>query len=86
MSRLEKLVASLLKDSGEYAFSDARKVLLEFGFAEDRIKGSHHVFKHRDGRRQVIPVKKGSMVKKFYVKETVELLNLKDWYEQRKGD
>lgn len=86
IAKLEKLVASLLCESGEYNFSDAKKVLLAFGFAEDRVKGSHHVFKHRDGRRQVIPVKHGKKVKKFYINETVELLQLKEWYEKRRGN
>ncbi|MEL7359363.1 MAG: type II toxin-antitoxin system HicA family toxin [Cyanobacteria bacterium J06560_6] len=86
MSKLEKLVASLLSDAGEYDFSDTKKVLITFGFVESRVKGSHHVFKHKDGRRQVIPVKHGKKVKKFYVKETVELLQLKEWYEKRRGN
>ena len=85
MSKLEKLVASLLKDSSDRNFSDLKKVLLEFGFIEDRSKGSHHVFKHRDGRRQVIPKKHGKKVKRPYVRETVELLKLAEWYEQRKN-
>ncbi len=85
MSKIEKLVASLLADAGDYAFSDTKKVLLAFGFAEVRSKGSHHVFKHEDGRRQVIPVKQGKKVKKFYVKETVTLLGLEDWYEQQQN-
>jgi len=86
MSKLEKLIASLLADSGEYPFSDTKKVLSKFGFLEVRIRGSHHTFRHEDGRIQVIPVKHGKTVKKSYVKETVELLKLKEWYEQRKGN
>lgn len=85
MSKLEKLVASLLADTGEYPFSDTKKVLLTFGFTEMRSNGSHHVFKHPDGRRQVIPVKHGKKVKRFYVKETVTLLKLEEWYEQQRN-
>ena len=84
MSKLEKLVASLLANSGDYSYSDTKKVLSNFGFVEIRAKGSHHTFRHKDGRVQVIPLKHGKRVKKFYVKEIVELLKLKEWYEQQK--
>ena len=83
MSKLEKLVASLLSGSSDHSFSDVKRVLLEFGFVENRSRGSHHVFKHRDGRRQVIPRKHGKKVKKVYVAETVKLLKLEEWYEER---
>ncbi|MEL7459246.1 MAG: type II toxin-antitoxin system HicA family toxin [Pseudomonadota bacterium] len=64
MSKLEKLIASLLGDSSDHAFSDLKKVLLKFGFVEDRSKGSHPIFRHEDGRRQVIPKKHGRRVRK----------------------
>jgi predicted RNA binding protein YcfA (HicA-like mRNA interferase family) len=32
------------------------KALLKHGFAVARIKGSHHILKHADGRRTVVPV------------------------------
>jgi predicted RNA binding protein YcfA (HicA-like mRNA interferase family) len=32
------------------------KALLKYGFAVARIKGSHHILKHADGRRTVVPV------------------------------
>lgn len=86
MSKIEKLIASLLGDSSDHSFSELKKVLLEFGFVESRSKGSHHVFKHEDGRRQVIPKKHGKKVKKPYVDETVTLLKLAEWYEQRTKD
>lgn len=83
MSKLEKLVASLLNDAGDYSYSDAKKVLSDFGFKEVRVKGSHHTFRHEDGRTQVIPLKHGKRVKKVYIKEIVQLLELKEWYEQQ---
>jgi predicted RNA binding protein YcfA (HicA-like mRNA interferase family) len=83
MSKIEKLVASLLGDSNDHSFSDIKKVLLEFGFVESRSKGSHHVFKHKDGRRQIVPKEHGKKVKKPYVNETVKLLQLAEWYEKR---
>jgi predicted RNA binding protein YcfA (HicA-like mRNA interferase family) len=32
------------------------KALLKHGFAVERIKGSHHIIKHADGRQTVVPV------------------------------
>ena len=32
------------------------KVLKLLGFEVTRIKGSHHILKHKDGRRTVVPV------------------------------
>lgn len=84
MSKLEKLVASLLNDAGDYSYSDTKKVLSNFGFKEIRSKGSHHTFRHEDGRTQIVPLKHGKRVKKFYIKEIVNLLALEEWYEQQK--
>lgn len=86
MSKLEKLVASLLGDSKDHVFSDLKKVLLAFGFEENRSSGSHHVFKHPDGRRQVIPKKHGKKVRKVYVDKAVKALNLVEWYEKQKNN
>lgn len=86
MSKLEKLVASLLRDSSDYSFSDLKKVLIAFGYVEVRIRGSHHTFRNPDGQTQVIPKKHGKKVRKPYVKRTVKILNLEDWYEQQKKD
>jgi predicted RNA binding protein YcfA (HicA-like mRNA interferase family) len=32
------------------------KILYTFGFEVTRIRGSHHILKHTDGRRTVIPM------------------------------
>jgi predicted RNA binding protein YcfA (HicA-like mRNA interferase family) len=83
MSKLEKLVASLIAEAGEYPFSDVKKVLLKFGYTKVRTEGSHNTFRNSSGQRIVIPVKHGRKVKKFYVKETVVLLELEKWYEEQ---
>jgi predicted RNA binding protein YcfA (HicA-like mRNA interferase family) len=35
------------------------KVLQKIGFAVARVKGSHHILIHSDGRRTVVPVHSG---------------------------
>ena len=37
-------------------------ILSKFGFEVSRIKGSHHVLKHRDGRTTVVPVHSGEVI------------------------
>jgi predicted RNA binding protein YcfA (HicA-like mRNA interferase family) len=80
MSRLEKLIAHLRSEPSEAAFSDVQKILEHFDFKEARSSGSHHVFRHQDGRMIVIPKKSGSKVKKLYIKKVIDLLDL-DCYE-----
>ncbi|MEL7067855.1 MAG: type II toxin-antitoxin system HicA family toxin [Cyanobacteria bacterium J06581_3] len=86
MSKLEKLVASLLRDSSDYSFSDLKKVLIAFGYSEIRVRGSHHTFRNEKGQTQIVPKKHGKKVIKPYVKRAVKILNLKEWYEQQKKD
>lgn len=84
MSKLEKLIASLLRDSADYPFSDVEKVLNAFEFYEERSKGSHHIFRKPGGPSlPAIPKKGGKTVKKTYVKRIVQILELEEWYEQR---
>ena len=51
MSKIEKLVASLLGETNDHSFSDLKKVLLAFGFVEVRSNGSHHMFRDNKGRK-----------------------------------
>lgn len=86
MTKLEKLVESFLSNSNDFKFSDVEKVLSAFGFEEVRSKGSHHMFRHPDGREPLSIPKKGKKVKKTYIKRIVQLLELEEWYEQQKKD
>ena len=38
------------------------KVLKLLGFEVTRIKGSHHILKHKDGRRTVVPVHSNEVI------------------------
>lgn len=83
MTKLEKLVESFLSNSSDFKFSDVEQVLKAFGFQELRSKGSHHIFGHPDGRKLPSIPKKSGKVKKTYVKRIVQILELKEWYEQQ---
>lgn len=79
MSRLAKLVTKFLSHPSEVRFEEVRLLLETFGFEEVRSKGSHHSFRHPDGRKITIPKKGGQQVKGSYVRQIVELLKLEDW-------
>lgn len=66
MTKLEKLVASLLKDAGDYPYADIEKIANAFGFEEVRSKGSHHTFRHADGRQLPTIAKKAETESKKY--------------------
>ncbi|HEY9826611.1 MAG TPA: type II toxin-antitoxin system HicA family toxin [Stenomitos sp.] len=83
MSKFDKLVLVFLSEPSDLVFADVRKLLVNFGFHEDSVSGSHHIFRHEDGRMISIPVKGGQKVKKIYIKKINELLNLEEWYEQQ---
>ncbi len=38
------------------------KVLRKLGFEVSKIKGSHHILRHSDGRRVVVPLHSGEII------------------------
>jgi predicted RNA binding protein YcfA (HicA-like mRNA interferase family) len=76
MSRMEKLIQSFLAEPTEVNFSDVEKLLKFFGFELKSVEGSHHTFRHEDGRRITVPIKHGRKVKKAYVRKINEMLRL----------
>lgn len=82
MSRTVKLIKLFLSNPPEASFSDVKYLLEAFEFEEVRSSGSHHIFRHTDGRMQTVPKKHGQKVKKAYIKQIVKLLRLEEWYDQ----
>jgi predicted RNA binding protein YcfA (HicA-like mRNA interferase family) len=77
MSKIEKLIALFLSEPAEVRFSDAEKLLENFGFQKDRTRGSHNIFSNPKTKKQiVIPTVSGKKVKQRYVKEINKLLDL----------
>lgn len=46
MTQIEKLYTQLVANRAAMRFADFRRILEAFGFTLDRIKGSHHIFRH----------------------------------------
>ncbi|MBD2690245.1 type II toxin-antitoxin system HicA family toxin [Anabaena catenula] len=78
MTQLDKLIQLFLSHPVEVRFEDVRRILIAFGFEEVRSKGSHHTFRHEDGRIQIVPKKEGQKVKVIYIKQIVKLLRLEE--------
>jgi predicted RNA binding protein YcfA (HicA-like mRNA interferase family) len=79
VSRLEKLIAHLRSEPSEASFSDVKRILETFDFREVRSSGSHHIFRHQDGRQITIPKDSGRKVKRIYLKKLIDLLGLDDY-------
>ena len=80
MSKSQKLLTQILRGLSDtnIGFDELCQLLLRLGFNE-RIKGSHHIFRDEQGRQLTIPKTGGQKVKRPYIQKIVELLNLEDW-------
>ncbi len=82
VSRLCKLIETLLRLPPEAKFKDVEKILEEFGWELNRTRGSHHVFTKPGRRPLTVPTVKGRTVKTTYLKKLIELLELEEYHEQ----
>jgi predicted RNA binding protein YcfA (HicA-like mRNA interferase family) len=81
VSRKEKLVDRILQRPPDMQFDEVEAVLRRHGFVEGSRKGktgSHHVFRHEDGRKITLPKKGGQRVKRAYLEMIIEVLQLEE--------
>lgn len=84
MVKVRKLVEKMLRLPPEMRFDEVTKVLKWFGWQLDRsTPGSHFVYL-KEGFPQITVAKKHKKLKRGYIREIVEILNLEEWYEQNK--
>lgn len=69
-----KRLQKLLNSQSELSFSEIKTVLNDCGYVLNRINGSHHVFKGRDGDSINLPVHNGK-VNKYYLKDIKEVVD-----------
>lgn len=74
MGQLEKLIEKMRRLPPEVRYEEVARVLEAHGFVEVRSQGSHHVFRHPDGRMLTVPKHKGQVVKTTYIKQVLRLL------------
>lgn len=76
MGQLNKLIEQMLRYLPETRFADVEKVLVAYEFKQVRVTGSHHHFRHPDGRHITVPTVGGRMVKVEYIKQVLQMLHL----------
>ena len=78
MPDIEKVFLKMRTQVNNICFAELEKVLVYYGFALVRQKGSHCIFRADDGKRIVIP--KHNPIKAVYVKMVLALVR-----EQNEG-
>ena len=75
MSKKAKLRAKLMSGTSDkgFTFAEAELLLLSAGFVRDGGEGSHHVYRHADGRKAVL-VFHGKDIKPAYIRQIRNLL------------
>ena len=75
MSKRDKLRQKLRNNPKGVKFSELETLLQRFEFSLIRIAGSHHIFRHPENAKLVIPVH-GNAVKPEYVQSVIEMLDV----------
>ncbi len=82
MSQLKKLVARFLNEPADVAFEEVATLLEAFGYTR-RPGKKHHVFVKARSYPITVPTVKGRRVKRAYVRMIVDMLRLREWYEEQ---
>ena len=76
LTRKQKLYQRLLNNQKNVRFDDLISVVEAFGFVLDRIKGSHHVYKHPNVADEflVLQPDKNQQAKPYQIKQFLSLV------------
>ncbi|WP_040779487.1 type II toxin-antitoxin system HicA family toxin [Calidithermus timidus] len=74
MAGLEKLLEKMRRLPPEMRYEEVERVLRAYGFEEVRSSGSHHLFRHPDGRMLSVPKHRGQVVKTTYLKQVLKAI------------
>ncbi|KPA17808.1 YcfA-like protein [Candidatus Magnetomorum sp. HK-1] len=69
-----KILQLILNNSKNVRFSDAVSLAKAFGFALDRINGSHHIFKHPDKPALLNLQNVKGKAKPYQLKQLIQLI------------
>jgi predicted RNA binding protein YcfA (HicA-like mRNA interferase family) len=82
--RADKILKKILAGSRNIRFDDFVKLIEAFGFALERITGSHHIFSHPDVPQSIsAQPDKNDQAKPYQI---MQFLRLVEKYELRLGD
>ena len=75
MGKYEKLIDKILRGASDsnIAFDDLRKMLLYLGF-DERIRGSHHVYRKEGVEEKINIQRSGNKAKPYQVRQVREVL------------
>ncbi len=74
MTQIEKLYAQLVAHRAAMRFRDFRRILEAFGFTLDRVRGSHHVFKHPLVSRALNIQPRGDKAKPYQIDQFLDIV------------
>ena len=69
-----KLYQNLVASRSSVPFRDFQRVLEAFGFKLDRIKGSHHNYKHNAVPRPLSVQSRGNMAKPYQIDQFLDIV------------
>lgn len=70
----KKILQKILSGSRNISFSEMRILTEAFGFKLARIKGSHHIFIHKDGPELINLQNVNGKVKPYQIKQFLEII------------
>ncbi|WP_017672188.1 type II toxin-antitoxin system HicA family toxin [Blastomonas sp. AAP53] len=73
MTRIGKLQDKMLR-GGSLSFAEFERLLAAYGFVLDRVKGSHHIFKHPGIADRINAQPDGKSAKPYQVRQFVVIV------------
>jgi len=83
-SRIKKIVERILRKPPEFMLSDILKVAEYFGWEYVECKGSHFKLT-KSMRRPIVGVVHKGKVKRAFLIDFINALDLEEWYEENKN-
>lgn len=73
MTRIGKLQDKMLRGS-PLSFAEFERLLAAYGFVLDRVRGSHHIFKHPDTADRINAQPDGKSAKPYQVRQFIVMI------------
>lgn len=74
MTQIEKLYAQLVANRTSVRFRDFQRILEAFGFALERVNGSHHVYRHPAASRPLSIQPRGNQAKPYQIDQFFDIV------------
>lgn len=73
MTRIGKLQEKMLR-GGPLTFAEFERLLAAYGFVLDRVRGSHHIFKHPGIMDRINAQPDGKSAKPYQVRQFIDII------------